>query len=731
MSYDSRGNGNQDSRYSPPTTEPLPRHNTPFYPEGITSPRANSGYNRFLDNPKHRFSHLPSTEQIRPVSDPDQEEPGPRETTFFKSFTTEPKKEVCSEGRLSALWNFVLLHLFPILITMVLFGLYLRKLKWQPTHPQLSALQFAAKAHESLIIVSLTDILLHRIRYGLLREKDGGIALGFLSSAFHLSSPIQYMISWEFWGTLFNPVKNRLFHAVTAGLVVLLISISIGASPFSAILMIPRLGWWEFSKEEMQVIEPRLFTTYIRNGLNETPYDMDLRSWKTPFFIAKAPILHNISMSSYGTMTYRRPLTLSITEYMRGASTIVATGPMNFATTELGWASGPVNGTNNFLIRSQPSSESGMLKWKQPLVAVSCNTTDTFPSLEDDTMTLKFFNSFHGNFSVDVDLATELQFLRDMSKSDNATFYQPDPILLDIQGQIPVPISSAILFMSNVTLSPQKPLFGVSVNTQLCITQARWADADVWMSAETQPATTTNLGIPTEDIPSYLKRTSTTDNVIRMHKSWLNGLGAPYTGANASRLNPAYRQAFDSCVYYTPSYPLACVPLFLGAYFTDALTYSVPSTQFLNSDPPINEPPGAEDLVIEHKFHQYQYIYDIQNGTSISVALAVLLLHVLIAILHTAVIILSPEPWHSSGWGSFGQLIALALRSSAPEEFNNVGGGVQSSGTWSRVIRVREVVDGKRLEMVVNPPSDGGSDGLDEHWKDRVTDHVRPKVKYS
>lgn len=165
------------------------------------------------------------------------------------NFNREPKKAVCTNKRSSAIRNFVLLHLAAISVTLVLAVLYFKKVQWphgRPTTTKLIMLQFAAKAHESLILVSLTDILLHRIRSGLLREGTGGVPLGFLSSPFQLASPVQYLFSWELWGAILSPAACRQFHAETSALILLLIFIGVGASPFSAILMIPRLGWWAF-----------------------------------------------------------------------------------------------------------------------------------------------------------------------------------------------------------------------------------------------------------------------------------------------------------------------------------------------------------------------------------------------------------------------------------------------------------------------------------------------------
>ncbi|SCO92496.1 uncharacterized protein FRV6_16624 [Fusarium oxysporum] len=675
----------------------------------------------------------------------------------------EPKKEVCSNSRLSVLRDFVLFHLPAISITLALLALNVKELQWPYHHPtagELSALQFAAKAHESLVVASLTEILMHRVRYGLLREDTGGISLGFLSSPLHLASPIRYLFSWELWGAVLNPTSSRPFHAVTGGLILLFIFVGIGASPFSAILMIPRLGWWEFSFVSMpESSEPYESYSYVTQSKDYPLYEMELRSASAPLtifcmalavercheqylepllttllaFVARPPIVpeqQNITLSRYAGITADRPITFS----SNNKSTI-ATSPMYFMSNPLILAARSLPSdlkSTDFLVRSQPDGVSKMENWKQPLVAVSCNATDKTPSLEDNIMSFGFYGSFHGDFKVDVDLERELMFLKDTLLEGNITYYRPDPIMLDIQSQIPVPISAAMLFLSNVTASKEKDRPGNVIQTQLCIVQARWMDADTWVTGQSLPAVLTDLGIPTTERETYLRRTSNRENVIKMHDGWLTEIGTAVTlggTRNATMVNTAYRQARDACLL-SVGYIYLCVPQFLAVYLTDALSLSYDSVTFgRQGDEQYNEPAGPQDIIIRHSYYSHIYAYSARNSTSVTVALAIFLLHVTIVILHTGVILLSPTPWLGSGWGSFGELIALALRSRTPKGLQNVGGGVSSSKTWKKAISVRELTDEYRLEMVVNNAQRGIIHGAGE--VDGLITNVEPKVKYS
>lgn len=209
-------------------------------------------------------------------SDTSKSQPAATVRRLFSHLTQEEQpKEVIHYGKASALLHFALFPAPAIVITVGLYSIHILGLQWKSGHPtsnELSALLFAAKVHESFIIVSLTDILLHRIQYGLLG--NDGLALGYLSSVFQMGSPIRYLVSWEFWGTLLNPTRNRMFHGITGATIIFIALLSIGASPFSATAMIPRLGWWETPFDD------GVTDLYLANNL----YSLEPASWPTlPF----------------------------------------------------------------------------------------------------------------------------------------------------------------------------------------------------------------------------------------------------------------------------------------------------------------------------------------------------------------------------------------------------------------------------------------------------------------
>lgn len=597
------------------------------------------------------------------------------------NFNREPKKEVCTDKRMSAIRSFVLFHLPAISVTLALAVFYFKKVQWLHGHPttaELIMLQFAAKAHESLILVSLTDILLHRIRYGLLLEGTGGVPLGFLSSPFQLASPIRYFFSWELWGAILNPAASRQFHAETSVLILLLVLIGLGASPFSAILMIPRQGWWALMDGlgEEEVIDAQ---TYFVPRSDENPiYEIEPRP------------------------RYPSPSDLCL------------------------------NLTGNGCAQQNVEPFSNMERWKQPMVAVTCTWSDSTPPLESPVIEFHIngFIDSPSHHTLELDLEADLAFLKETPLKDGKSHHQSDPIFLNIRDQVPIPISAAILFTSAVAASGEMYKERSRSAIFLCLVHARWIDADAWVVAEYAPAVISHFGLSISDWMGFLNRTSNHANVIKMTDTWLTEIGKASTVDDLGKqtdtlVNNAYRQAADICRSTKRSRRSisGCFPQFLAVYLTDALASMYSYKELYPNDP---EP---EDIMVDMEYFTRVYAYSFRNSHGPTVALAVLLLHVVIVILHTGIILLSPRPWIGSGWGSFRQLMTLALRSRAPFGLDNVGGGVSSSHTWKQMVTVRELADEQRLEMVVGDFHRGilhEADDVDEPMK-----KVEPMVQYS
>jgi hypothetical protein len=153
------------------------------------------------------------------------------------------------------IWLQCLLHVPSVVITMGVLSLTFRGIFWQGSGPEmnsvLNALQFAAKIHESLIIVSLSAMVVHRLNLDLMGGR--GVPVGLLSSGYQLNS-IAYIFSLELWGGFFGRRCRRLQGLPLTILVVVALVMGALSGPSSAITMIPKLDWWpllEITKDNM------------------------------------------------------------------------------------------------------------------------------------------------------------------------------------------------------------------------------------------------------------------------------------------------------------------------------------------------------------------------------------------------------------------------------------------------------------------------------------------------
>ncbi|RFN48523.1 hypothetical protein FIE12Z_7231 [Fusarium flagelliforme] len=146
--------------------------------------------------------------------------------------------------------------------------------------------------------------------------------------------------------------------------------------------------------------------------------------------------------------------------------------------------------------------------------------------------------------------------------------------------------------------------------------------------------------------------------------------------------------------------------------------------------------PTSESIIVHREYFINGYGYSWHSSRTIYLAFSVLLLHVLIVLVHVATVLWSRHPWHSSSWSSFGQMMVLALRSTALEGLGSVGAGVSSSGTWNKSVSVRVVDAEGRLEMILQDEKGAVSQnqevdsGAEEAGRDTGLSFARPGVKY-
>jgi hypothetical protein len=86
-----------------------------------------------------------------------------------------------------------------------------------------------------------------------------------------------------------------------------------------------------------------------------------------------------------------------------------------------------------------------------------------------------------------------------------------------------------------------------------------------------------------------------------------------------------------------------------------------------------------------------------QASRGIYIATAILLVYVLAALVHMAVMIIGG--WSSDTWSKPGELIALAVNSSLTKLLQNTCAGIEDPEMWTRIVSVQETSEA-HLEIV-------------------------------
>ncbi|KAM0431306.1 hypothetical protein ACHAPT_005279 [Fusarium lateritium] len=677
-----------------------------------------------------------------------------RGSPFKKLNDPEPPKKVCSNGVWSALGHLALFQLPAVVITLVILSLYIAQVRWgYLTGEQLSVLQFIAKGHEILILVSLADILTHRVCYGLLVDKTG-VPLGFLSSPFQLGAPVLYLFSWELWAAILQPGAKRSLGRprITGFIIIIAILLSLAAAPLSAIAIIPREGWQQVdpqpnAEEVITYLKTQLYKTELKSEyaklLNEPrPKQEDLFKMLMPTIgdppkkveLSTARQIANITYPKDKPITDKTSnriisLTMDIPKLTSGHLAI-ATCPMTGVASEFVqfWREDKYEDLLTRSHRKSPDSAE-IKRWKQPVVAVECSENKT----TGPEASFTFYSNITDN-NVVLSTNNTQGFKKLLEDARRKKSPKPGYELLNLEES---PISAAMVFVTGTSNGShiQGEEEG-SVRLHLCRIYARWEEADVWVEQGKSTTVQSQLDLPLSDVYGHFRDSSKSD-IIKMREEWLGGLGHRGMGsASSKKTGSIYQQIRDFCysgnVDTTVHY---CLHITLAAHMTDALTLTGRSYRY-------GEGKGAEpkhnDTLIHQTYYVGGYAYDISRSRTIPLAISVLLLHVAVALVHAVTVLSCRHPWHGSSWSSFGQILVLALRSKASDELGSVGGGVESSQTWNTSASVGVVGDERRLEMILRRretsqelDDEGDDEGDTERGSSGVLRHrVQPDVKY-
>ncbi|MBE3049330.1 hypothetical protein IMZ48_43890, partial [Candidatus Bathyarchaeota archaeon] len=476
-------------------------------------------------------------------------------------------QQLSSNRRRSSLKLFLLFHLPPVLVTISLVTLHALSLKWAPAHPtseELALLQFAAKAHEALVVLSLTKVLAHRILYLMVRRE--GTPFGFLASSFQLTSPV-YLFTSEFWAPLAQRGGRSASFNATAVLIVVSFLLAAGASPFSAILMLPRLQWWQMDGDDA-VLRSLAATINRRENLTHPvdlfhsppdsfyPLSISMASLPTAragpeitrdytvgfpeikdllpqlsISTPQPPNFFNISVRTSFSFDRNKPIAatgrltgaeLARAEIEEGLA--IATTPLDLAAADITMRSKILREEfhrEDILVKSEPVGAQRSARWKQPVVGVHCRHNITGAGMyAPETVSFSFRDWLYPASTLTLHIDDELRPIRDyLSRPfSQAPRVLPTVMLGSGSGVItPGPVSNVMVF-TNSLLYPASSEEGVFLMTA-CLIKAFWTDSDLWVQPPAIYPPQFSLSTPPEDLIPTTK--AKTEGVIEIGSDWL------------------------------------------------------------------------------------------------------------------------------------------------------------------------------------------------------------------
>ena len=198
--------------------------------------------------PLYQSLELQPPERSKPDDDSISDQPDSKHAAISDSRLE--KVAIKRDRGKSLLWSCVVLA--PVAVSFGILQLSFRQVFWRDaqepgTSTILEVLQVGAKAHELLIIFSLSQLVLYYLRQQL--NTSQGLPFGLFASgyAFTLGSFPASSGFWLSWKLVAWKKRFQWKPFGLACLVILAALIGLTASPASAILLIPQLKWWYFS----------------------------------------------------------------------------------------------------------------------------------------------------------------------------------------------------------------------------------------------------------------------------------------------------------------------------------------------------------------------------------------------------------------------------------------------------------------------------------------------------
>ncbi|KAK3378426.1 hypothetical protein B0H63DRAFT_247125 [Podospora didyma] len=672
----------------------------------------------------------------------------------------EQPKRVSTHSKKRALLQLLIFQFPAIAVTLGLLYPYINHVSWLPTANQLSALQFAAKVHESFIISSLFDIVSYHIRRALLGPQ--GVPFGYLTSAFQLSSPF-YVISPSFLAPL---IQDRLSLTLSSlGLRVLLVlafllaAIS-GAS--SGTIMLPRQGWHEIPATSLLMDQVRVSKFHgllvsPASGLYPPRIDMvgvpDCCSSVNCSSFDYCPYLDfnnarstGFSSLSMNILVSESPATVAGVDYISHTLDTNSTTNKNYKHLHIATsirydlfnlvqsAARDWSRNTNYhpaKLRTKIFDQNiNEIPVKQPRVILQCSDNATDISSEN-SYTWHIRPGFYPELNLTVSKSV-------IGKSPASL------VFIDINEYLPRDIKASAAIFIQETIDEGLAVGSPYKSNVICLVDARWVNSDLWINPEDIAPTPQCIPSSRDIITQY--QDSSGDFVV-LDLEWLNFLNTTLVtnssleeqdwvmGQNNAqecrkiRLEPA-QYAFDLLIklsvtasnndFFKISSKAAGA---LAVFLTRTMSVIPRNSLYSMTGDSSHGPWRVENRRLAGQWHfddgsfssyaraEIWYYHDVYaysfKETTTCVAWAVLLLHVLLVYIHLVTVMVNGL-WNSGVWSQLGEMASLLTNSTPTPLLKNTGTGVGKWSTWRMTAYVREVEPGSgRIELVLEDKNTG------------------------
>ncbi|KAH0542505.1 hypothetical protein FGG08_003101 [Glutinoglossum americanum] len=612
----------------------------------------------------------------------------------------ERPKVAITKGRASAFLQ-CLVHIIPIGITMVVLSLNVRNHYYADVgtprlNSKLEALQFAAKVHEGFIIASLTAVVLYHVRSDLVGGT--GVPFSVLTAGYQIGQ-IRPLWRYELWAGLIMPgrLKRQLPLALTVILSLLLAAVS---GPASAITMIPRLDWW------MQ----RTVVNYVSIPTSNL--------WPTSLTSANAPsgCFHeaanrDISCPSAGFLTIMQSCLFGGISYVGHINVTFQQGDSTrtLAVEPVGAASiNPDSGhdtiaSDPYVFRasslSQTMSDYLWEYWSQ--------NQPLFAGLSDVSRNQVKISLFDGNITA-YRPQVEVQCAQDNNYTTGEMAFPHDRLTVDPGRGATWKFDPRTVFKFNdtrlqndtqfawmdVSSGASRPSIGAAIlvpdsyyggnpttkSVVVCTVDAWWVPVAMWLDPGLDNYTHQDSSFYDFTKPKH----GNPPTHILIDSSWAQSLNIRPAGYSPTIIQDLFSAMLqNSTADFTPASEAPMMAFILSFLLTDGLARvaNFEDSPFSSSQ--------SKETPYNLYFNNFRlgYGYGLK-GAVVKLAVVILLLHTLVALIHTFSIFGSGRGYKS--WSTMEELLTLAMNSPPTMALNNTCAGIGDIETWKKIVKVRE-----------------------------------------